>query len=314
MVQVYSEPIKRRYYASWFSQAFVFNFVLLVGSIFLSLCIAFTTGGFWDKYKSSIEQPTTSFSWNAAVVLQGSGAGQETVWTTSDTLNECFLEKLAAGSIQVAQLDHNNDLKADTYLIKIVMRGSPPVYGAKVMLEFVYHTKHTLRMHMTGLAYIEHSASVPGCSLAVNGELQMLQSRPLLEHSVRTVYKRSLLNFTKFRMDSAVPIQDALQFDKIMAVYSQRNETTFLTKTSAVWLPSAGEDEFVVSARIQVPAHQVILYKAMRLELLKFGWIQFLAIFAIIWWLARHFRWFVYKYQVVESRIKSDLQPNVQRF
>jgi hypothetical protein len=314
MVQVHSEPFLRRYYAPLFSQAFLFNFVLFFGSIALSICVAYSTGGFWNKYNTNFEQPSATFSWNAALLLQGATVGQERVWTTSQAVNEGLLDKLAAGSMQVSQLDTNFDSKVESFLVKIVTRGSPPVYGAKLLLEFVYRTHSTVKIHMTGLGYIEHSASTPGSRLSVNGELRLQQSHPLLDKSTRTVYNASLLNLTAFGADSAVPVEDLFQFDRILSVYNRRNETTYLSRPAAVWLPSAGGDEFSIVARIQVPSHEVVVYRAMRLELLKFGWVQFLAIYAIFWWLARWCKWFVHKYQVCDSRIRSDLQPRTHTF
>jgi hypothetical protein len=202
----------------------------------------------------------------------------------------------------------------DTFVIKIITRGTPPVYGAKLLLEFTYRTQETVKMHMTGLGYIEHSASTPGFRLSINGELRLQQSQPLLEKSGRTVYNASLLNLAAFGSDSAPPAEDLFQFERILSVYNRRNETVHLSVPTVVWLPSAGGDEFSIDARIHVPTHQLVMYKAMRLELLKFGWIQFLATYAIFWWLACWCKWFVHKYQVCNSRIRSDIQPRTHRF
>lgn len=48
--------------------------------------------------------------------------------------------------------------------------------------------------------------------------------------------------------------------------------------------------------------------------MLKWGWVQFLAAFAAVWWLAGWFEWAVFTFRVLETRVVSDTQPRAPKF
>lgn len=43
-------------------------------------------------------------------------------------------------------------------------------------------------------------------------------------------------------------------------------------------------------------------------EALKWGWVQFLAAFIAVWWLASWFEWAVFRFRILETRVVSDVQ------
>lgn len=44
-------------------------------------------------------------------------------------------------------------------------------------------------------------------------------------------------------------------------------------------------------------------------EALKWGWVQFLATFAAVGWLAAWFEWAVFRLRVLDTRVTSDVAP-----
>jgi hypothetical protein len=44
-------------------------------------------------------------------------------------------------------------------------------------------------------------------------------------------------------------------------------------------------------------------------ESLKWGWVQFLAAFAALWWLAARFEAVVFRYRLLPTRVASDAAP-----
>lgn len=72
MVQVYREPLCRRYYGSILGEAFLFRFSAYVAAIVLAFVIAFSTGGFWLKLKADSIQPEVHYTYDALIYFQAS--------------------------------------------------------------------------------------------------------------------------------------------------------------------------------------------------------------------------------------------------
>lgn len=47
---------------------------------------------------------------------------------------------------------------------------------------------------------------------------------------------------------------------------------------------------------------------------LKWGWVQFLAAFAAVWWLAARFEWAMFRLRVLGTRVVSDVAPRMHKF
>ena len=71
LIQVYTEPLRRRHYASvWGSAAAWYRFLGMVAAIVLAYIVAYATGGFWSKYASYYEQPAVRFTHDALLVVE----------------------------------------------------------------------------------------------------------------------------------------------------------------------------------------------------------------------------------------------------
>ena len=51
-----------------------------------------------------------------------------------------------------------------------------------------------------------------------------------------------------------------------------------------------------------------------RIEVLKFGWIQFLATLVVFLYVLRWFEWFLFHHRLLHTRVISDLQLKAHRF
>lgn len=74
MVQVYREPLCRRYYGNILGEAFLFRVVAYLSAIVLAFVIAFSTGGFWPKMKPDNVQADVHYTYDALVYFQASHA------------------------------------------------------------------------------------------------------------------------------------------------------------------------------------------------------------------------------------------------
>ncbi len=48
--------------------------------------------------------------------------------------------------------------------------------------------------------------------------------------------------------------------------------------------------------------------------MLKFGWIQFLATYVVLWWVFTYLQRFIFRYRIVTTHVVSDVLPKPQRF
>lgn len=68
--QVYTEPLGRRHYASWFSLAVLFRVGLFLINVGVSLVVAYSTGGFWVKLRPTVAQPTVHYTGDALLLFE----------------------------------------------------------------------------------------------------------------------------------------------------------------------------------------------------------------------------------------------------
>eukprot|EP01026_Neomeris_dumetosa_P018510 TRINITY_DN1725_c0_g1_i1.p1 TRINITY_DN1725_c0_g1~~TRINITY_DN1725_c0_g1_i1.p1 ORF type:complete len:123 (-),score=0.78 TRINITY_DN1725_c0_g1_i1:153-521(-) len=110
-----------------------------------------------------------------------------------------------------------------------------------------------------------------------------------------------------------VPVSpSSLAFDTLLKEYNQRNETTVFNYQS-VW--KAGKNsKFTIHAKIRIPFNQMLMYRPSTTQMLKWGWLQFLGMFFIFWFLLTWFERFIFNNGIFETRIKYDCQPMYKRY
>lgn len=70
MVQIYKEPLCRRYYSSIIGEATVFRVVAYLSAIVLAFVVAFATGGFWLKIRPDNIQATVHYTYDALFLFE----------------------------------------------------------------------------------------------------------------------------------------------------------------------------------------------------------------------------------------------------
>eukprot|EP00877_Chromochloris_zofingiensis_P012890 jgi/Chrzof1/7855/Cz02g38290.t1 len=313
MVQVYQEPICRRQYNGILSAALIFRVVLFIASVVLSFLIAYGTGGFWKKIGVDVEQPTVHYSGDGLAILEGSQVGQEQVWTTSPALSALLKGRVASASVQVGEEDYNFDGKPETIRFIARIQSATAVNSVKLLLQFQYSLKSAVRMKMYGLAYITFNSLLPGHGLVTDGQLVLQQLTPLPQYTYHDLYNTPLLNSSAYLDGTALQVDAALQLSSIIAKYQARNFTTVFQNQYPIWQAGNGND-FIIDARVRIPANQLQIYRPATGEMLKWGWVQFVSVFLILWCLASWFEAFIFRHRLFETRMVSDLQPKAHKF
>ncbi|KAG2432865.1 hypothetical protein HXX76_008597 [Chlamydomonas incerta] len=313
MVQVYTEPLCRRYYGSVVGEASLFRFFAYLSAIVLALVVAFATGGFWVKLTPDNIQATVSYTQDAILIFEGAESGQVAFWSTSPVLNAEFSNLYTAASVQVSSIDVNDDGKADLITFQASMANAFPVHSVKALLQFHYSLTGHLQLDMYSFAYLAQTSPAPGAALFTDGELLLSSMNQLQDRNYNSRYNSPMLNSSTPSYSTAVQPSVALEMQSILSSYLTRNFTTTYSNNYPVWVSGTGTS-FNLQMRIRIPPNQVIFYRPQAIEMLKFGWIQWLATFIVLWYLLQWAEWFVFYYRLVETRIVSDLQQRQQRF
>ncbi|GLC34480.1 hypothetical protein PLESTM_000203300 [Pleodorina starrii] len=246
-------------------------------------------------------------------MVQGQSSGQTLVWSTSDTTNAVFSNNFAPASVQVSDEDLNNDGKPDIINFRASVASSFPIHSVKALLQFTYSLAGNLQLDMYSLAYLAYSSPVQGDTLFTDGELVLQAKNQIGDRRYNSVYNVPILNSTTPSVQTAVQPTLALEMQSILSNYLSRNYTTLYTNNYPVWTAGT-RNSFELRMRIRIPPNQVAYYRPQTIEMLKFGWIQWLATFIVLWYLIQWAEWFVFSFRLVGARIVSDFQPQKQRF
>lgn len=165
---------------------------------------------------------------------------------------------------------------------------------------------------MKSLAYVSYSAGTPGSSFFADGLLSLRQLEPLKDDSTRKEYLSDLLE------DGApagyLQASSKLRVNTILESYFDRNETTIFDTSYTSWQAGDATHGFTSDILIRIPAFQQVFYKPSTIEILKFGWIQFLASFVVFFWLLSWWEWYIFHYRILDTRMTTDLKSKLKSF
>ena len=165
---------------------------------------------------------------------------------------------------------------------------------------------------MKSLAYVSYSAGSPGSYFSSDGVLSLRQLEPLRDDSTRKEYLSDLLQDGE--ADGYLQATSKLKINSLLEDYFDRNETTVFDKSYETWQAGYGTSGFTSDILIRIPPFQQVVYKPSTIEILKFGWIQFLASFVVFLYLLSWWEWYIFHYRVLDTRLRSDLKSKLKSF
>jgi transmembrane protein 231 len=160
---------------------------------------------------------------------------------------------------------------------------------------------------MYSLAYVSASSVAPGGVLTVEGQLLLNQRTPITSQAYNGLYNSPILNCSVGRNVKLAQSAFSVVFEELIGEYVWRNYSTTYSNQYPVWKAGPG-NTFKLVAKIQIPPNQVVWYRPQTIEMLKFGWIQFLATFICLWWFYTYLEVFIFNYRIVQTRVTSDNQ------
>ena len=330
MVEVWRTPLTRRFVADFCSCGFWVAVLFWTTVVVVPFFLAFTSQSFWMRTGTYYEYPEVEFTYKMlmhAGGYDGADVPQVITYATPPELHPIAATK---GGLRIPSLstyieDANRDEVAEVIHVEaeVPLRQGETLHSINALFMFQLKLKDRAKLVMENAVYVDYSPPLPGSSLYYDCDLRLMQRNPL---SVRGGYPNVPLyqDDTLLSNSTYSPGTSAdLTMSKLLRRYRDRNISTSIDHVYSAWTPSAGsrtasttQEPFRLHLAVRVP-QQGILYRPGLSEMLKFAWIQYLALAFIVYVLGTYSADFVYNFQVVETTSRLDTQyygPKIHRF
>lgn len=346
MIQLFSHPVYRRYFAYRCSIAYLVSWSCSIFVVIVPFFLAFspehmrgesTEGGLWIKNKHYREQPQVHFQQDLVLVIQAMETKvnpitnermerpKEIFFSTSSVLNELHPNSLRMASIKSRDIDTNVDDIVDTTHIQVLMPLLPgeTVYSIQMVSFFDFVLSHHVKIQMDTLAYIHYASGIPITTFESKGDL-MLKQRALF-----TVQKYSSILYANDKLfhkatssldgtghlstiQNVLDKADARLFSThYLERYSssKRVDNTFPMKAGFYDSSSLHSSTLNITWTLHHTA-QNIEYVPALYELFTDAWIRYFSLYWIAMRLMRQFYSFVYPNHLIETFEKIDRTHN----
>lgn len=314
-VEVYHEPLCRRYYASRCSCAyFLFSLVALVALVLPFFLTYTTVPSFWLKTNTYKEQPSVSFQYKVLGNLQGvdtNGRNFQIVFSSMKDVENFYSlgDELRVCTLKSIELDMNRDGITDQFHMQALcpLQKHERVMAASMATFFRVKLERRARVDMDALALVQHRDGMPGSDVYFDGEFTLRQRWPFRPKG------GYYLPYERFPLldpsDHQLRIEETF-LPNIIFNYRNRNNTMDFEQLYTTWQPSPGApsqygkyETFNITMVLRVPM-QDILYTPTASEVFKDAWIKYLAIFVVVKYLLEYFCSFVAYNQLVDTTMR----------
>ncbi|XP_028392056.1 transmembrane protein 231-like [Dendronephthya gigantea] len=294
MYEIHSHPVLQKYKTHICSRASVFQLFIAIFTIIFPLLVAYASQGFWLKEASYKEQPEVHFKHQFVVLLQGITSDSYVAYSNYQNFNNLVNDKLRIPVVKSYEEDTNRDGKKDVlhFTLEMPLNSKESIYTAQLLLIFEYKLQRFSTLLMESMAFIHQTSGIPGAQFITTGELRLKQ-KYLLRHSGRTTTYNTPV------IDSKSAFAEAYNFVNIFDKYFKRNVTTEYVSAYPIWKSGRNtEAPFRLKATIYYPEER-IFYRPGFWQLIKYAWIQYLAVLVIFLALFSRIKRFVFENQIV---------------
>jgi transmembrane protein 231 len=314
-VEVFREPLYRRYYAPINSYAFLHTVFMIFLVIFLPLIIAYNSTNFWIKEKEVYEQPEISYRYEAIFVFSGRNTDGplQYYWSSISILNELNAVYLNPAILTSAVLDDNLDGAMDRLEVNVLM-GVPAGAAISSLSAMLFHNaklEEKGKYAFDTVSYANYQSILPIRTVTIDSDMIFRQTWPLqVTGGFQNPYEdEPLLDLTNKYFQAS----DA-DFNTVMKKSIARN-FSFVTQVNycAVEAAVVGSDglQYAVdnlntTLIFRIPK-QTIRYSPAVSEVLKYSWIQYMSFFIIIAFLLHRLNAFIFSHQLIYAHAATDV-------
>lgn len=313
MVEVYSVPLMKRFFAPRCSIAYIIQAFFVILLIVAPFFVGYISSSFWKTEEGILEQPSLLYKHKLVLQLEGKdadGLPMLIFWSSEAEANSMVGPPFVRLPIVKTMMrDTNLDGLGDEFFldIKVPLYSGESINRMTILAFFEVTCQRQARFVMEGMATFKGETALPSHKFATNGELVFHQQEALPLGGVRRIYEPSL-----FDSSTIASIND-VRLQTILEDYAARNE-------SLVYEPYYRDFESVSQGEANINRYfeadiqarvrpQTIMYIPSPAEALKFAWIQYLAIFVACYWARALFMGILFTERVVETRMLLDTKP-----
>lgn len=309
-IEVYKEPLYRRYYVSSpCSQACIYMFVISFLMIFLPLFLGYNSTAFWLKDSTVYEQPKVQYTYQAIFQFYGQSGGEDLklYFSTETLLNDVHNHLLRPGLISSSEVDDDLNGLTDRLdlSIKLPLSSDDSITGLDMLVFYEVTLQDRARYVIDAVTHFgyRNGGDAMG-SLTVDSNIEFKQREKLLvKGGFQAPYQDDPLLPVMYEDTSLGDVQ----LTTILAKSAARNLTLGLNHNYVYAAPPSGAgDAFEAVFQLRVP-QQYITYSPGVSEVLKNAWIQFAAIFIVIFFLLDRMNSFVFTHRLVYANQMPDM-------
>ena len=165
------------------------------------------------------------------------------------------------------------------------------------MLDF--QLKEMVKVDMMGMLSLDIDTPNGAAKVIVDGDLVLKQTGPIVfDSNKRTIYKENPFSVSLISKHSMT---------ELLELYHERTEKIEY-KYEYLIQPIGNPYKTVIQIYAHVPVQQEVKYVPGILETLKFAWVQFLALLVPSLLIFRWISGFLFRYEIIETNITSDLK------
>lgn len=139
MVELWGEPLQKRYSNSRCSLAYLFYLGYYIALILVPLYAAYASHGFWKKDGTYMEQPYHNYERRMVMILEGKTPGSILAWSTMSEFNNLLSTgQLRTPSVTSTDIDNNYDGIPDYFELNATMplQAGEEIHKATLFLFF----------------------------------------------------------------------------------------------------------------------------------------------------------------------------------
>lgn len=301
-VELFQEPIRRRYYAPYLSCSYLF-FLL---SVWVLLCLPFFLSydtNFWLKTNTYREQPDNAYEYKILVQATGLAGSDNYFYSSVPDLNRLRGDTLKMCSVKTREVDDNRDSIPDKFRLEVELplASAESVSKVDALVFFRTQLQNKAKIVMESAIHISYDSGSAGAGLYTSGNMIFSQTHPLpVKGGYVTMYSNTdLLDPSKISGSSDGDIRTILE------QISARNLTMTYKPELTHWTPvvdSASASTFTLTADIKIPTADIV-YIPTAVEVLRDAWIKYLSMFVVVGFFLEKLCSFVYFHQIVETKM-----------
>ena len=309
-VVVFEEPLSKQHKAARSSLAYLFiilcNALILLLPFFLFL---HSSGGLWLKEGIYREQPDVNFLYQYIITLEttsttaAAGQTKEIFVSNQESLADHRPESYRAANIEFNENDNYLDGRVDSFTLEaeVPLGEDEQVVGMQAVLFFNYRLQDRVKLDTESVAHVSFVSGLPLSGYDSRGTLELRQAKPL---GIRDY------SSTLYAEDTPLVKDSAANISQIMEKYRERNVAVDYKEQYPIKTRANSSDEaskFQLKMKIDVP-EQNVTYIPTLVEVLKEGWVKYLSVLVLCWYLVETIKRFVFSNHLLPCAVFSPVK------